>query len=71
MQSHVINLHHYLIRRTAAFLLHFTGDFVSAVSLWHKRAVKKKAICTRSVDSLRTFTRLRITTVLAHANDYL
>ena len=30
--------------------LRFTGDFVSAVSLWHKRAVKINY--TRSVDSL-------------------
>ena len=46
-------------------LLHFTGDFVSAVSLWHKRAVKKSDKKCR----FATFTRcLRIATVLAHAH---
>ena len=50
------------------FTLHFTGDFVSTVSLGHKRAAK---LATRSVDSLATFSRLKNVTVLAHAHKYL
>ena len=46
--------------------LHFTRDFVSAVSLWHKRAVKKSYKKCR----FTTYTRLRIATVLAHAYNY-
>ena len=32
--------------------LHFTGDFVSAVSLWHKGASCEEKLYTRSVDSV-------------------
>ena len=45
----------------------FTRDFVSAVSLWHKRAVKKGYKKCR----FTTFTRLKIATALAHAYNYL
>ena len=45
--------------------LHSTRDFVSAVSLWHKRTVKKSY-------KKFTFTRcLRIATALANAHNYL
>ena len=47
--------------------LRFARDFVSAVSLWHKRAVKKSYKKCR----FATFTRcLRIATALAHAYNY-
>ena len=69
--SHVLNLHvhvrHYPIQKTAALIsLRFTGDFVSAVSLWHfKRKSYKKC-------RFATFTRcLTIATVLAHTHNYL
>ena len=45
--------------------LHFTRDFVSTISLWHKWAVKKSYTKSR----FATFTRcLTIATVLAHAH---
>ena len=44
----------------------FNGDFVSAVSLWHNRAVKKSYKKRR----FATFTRLTIATVVAHTCNY-
>ena len=48
--------------------LNFIGDLVSVVGQWHKWAVKKSYKSCR----FATFTHcLRITTVLAHAHNYL
>ena len=44
--------------------LHITGDFVSAVTLWHKRAVK---ISYKKYRFTIFTCCLRIATVLAHA----
>ena len=48
--------------------LHFTGDFVSVVSLWHKWAVKKSYKKCRFATFIRC---LKIAIVLTHACNYL
>ena len=58
------HLCHNPLEKMAAFLY---KDFLSAVSLWHQRAIKKSyKKCT-----FATFTRLRIARVLTHAHNYL
>ena len=74
MLSHVINLCHYPLRKTAAFLyILIARDFVSVVhvSPWRNVQATKKSYMYKKC-KFATFTRcLRIASELAHAHNYL